>query len=69
MGGPPFTPPQAPSRAGGEIPVLDVQLPKGAGEIYRSHSIDWDAIASWAENEKPEFNGVERLRAEADSQA
>lgn len=40
-----------------------------AGEIYRSHSIDWDAIASWAENEKPEFNGVERLRAEADSQA
>lgn len=37
--------------------------------VCRSHSIDWDTIASWAENERLEFIEVERLRAEADSQA
>jgi hypothetical protein len=37
--------------------------------VCRSHSIDWDAIVSWAENERPEFKEVERLRAEADSPA
>ena len=34
--------------------------------VCRSHSIDWDAIGSWAKNERPEFKEVERLRAEAD---
>lgn len=37
--------------------------------VCRSHSIDWDAIASWAENEILEPKEVERLRAEANSQA
>ncbi|MBM5818253.1 MAG: hypothetical protein FJ083_17300 [Cyanobacteria bacterium K_Offshore_surface_m2_239] len=37
--------------------------------VCRSHLIDWDAITSWAENERLEPKEVERLRAEADSQA
>jgi len=37
--------------------------------VCRSHSIDWDAMVSWAENERPEFEEVEKLRAEADSPA
>ena len=37
--------------------------------VCRSHSIYWDAIVSLAENERPEFKEVERLRAEADSPA
>jgi hypothetical protein len=37
--------------------------------VCRSHSIDCDAIASWAENERLDFKQIERLRAEADSQA
>jgi hypothetical protein len=37
--------------------------------VCRSHSIDWDAMVSWAENERPEFEEVQRLRAEADSHA
>ncbi|MCP9916254.1 hypothetical protein [Cyanobium sp. ATX 6F1] len=35
--------------------------------VCRSHSIDWDAIADWARNEKPKFEEVERLRVEVDS--
>jgi hypothetical protein len=37
--------------------------------VCRSHLIDWDAIYGWAKNERLEFKEVERLRAEADSQA
>jgi hypothetical protein len=36
--------------------------------VCRSHSIDWDAIASWAEHERLEMKEVERLRAGANTQ-
>jgi hypothetical protein len=37
--------------------------------VCRSHLIDWDDIVNWAENERPEFKEVERLREEASSQS
>ena len=36
--------------------------------VCRSHSIDWEAIASWAKNESLEIKEIERLRAEANTQ-
>lgn len=36
--------------------------------VCRSHSIDWEAIASWAKNESLEIKEIERLRAEANIQ-
>ena len=48
---------------------FDRQCWDQAGMVCRSHSIDWDAITSWARNERLGLKEVERLRAEADSQA
>jgi hypothetical protein len=33
--------------------------------VCKNNPIDWDDIALWAKNEKPEFLEIERLRAEA----
>jgi hypothetical protein len=48
---------------------FDRQFWDQAVMVCRSHSIGWDAITSWAKNERLELKEVERLRAEADSQA